>query len=80
MPQLENGFLQYTIVEVVAASDGDSGWVVKALPLQQIPVATGPTAVSFGAIDGLENRRSSKMAIQPQVETLAWSRAGVSVE
>jgi len=35
VPQLENGSLHYTIMEIIAASDADSGWAVKDLPSQQ---------------------------------------------
>jgi len=32
VPQLENGSLHYQIMEIIAASDFDSGWAVKDMP------------------------------------------------
>lgn len=80
VPQLKNGSIHYTIVEIVAAGDGDSGWVVKGFTSQALPVATGPSAVSFGAMAGFESQRGSKMGLQPQAEVLGWSKTGISVE
>jgi hypothetical protein len=31
VPQLENGFLHYQVMEIIAASDFDSGWALKDL-------------------------------------------------
>jgi hypothetical protein len=52
VPQLENGSLHYIIMEIVAASDADSGWAVKDTPTQAFPMATEPSAVSFTMADG----------------------------
>lgn len=59
VPQIENGLLQYIIMEIVAASDTDRGWAVKDIPIQPFPTATGPTAVSFTATDGKDAQRLS---------------------
>jgi hypothetical protein len=67
-------------VEIFAAGDGDSGWVLKGLSNQALPIATGPTAVTFGALSGLEGQRGSKMGLQPQMEGIGWSKTGISVE
>lgn len=32
VPQLENGSLHYHVMEIIAASDFDSGWAVKDMP------------------------------------------------
>jgi len=32
VPQLENGSLHYQVMEIIAASDFDSGWAVKDMP------------------------------------------------
>ena len=57
VPQFENGSLQYTLLEIIAASDADSGWAVKDLPSQHFPTATGPEPVSSGVMDGLDIQR-----------------------
>jgi hypothetical protein len=57
VPQIENGSLHYILMDIVAASDTDSGWAVKDTPIQPFPTATGPTAVSFTATDGKNAQR-----------------------
>ena len=57
VPQIENGALHYILIEIVAASDTDSGWWVRDVPAQTFPTATGPSAVSFTAIDGIDRKR-----------------------
>jgi hypothetical protein len=60
VPQLENGFLQYTIMEIIAVSEMDSGWTVKGQSLDPIPIATGPAAVSYPAVGGFDNLHRSQ--------------------
>lgn len=60
MPQFENGFLHYTIMEIIAVSEMDSGWDVKRTSLDPIPIATGPTAVSYTAMDGFDKLNRSQ--------------------
>jgi len=45
VPQLENGALHYIMMEIVAASDADSGWAVKAAPTPEFPTSTVPSSV-----------------------------------
>jgi hypothetical protein len=45
VPQLENGALHYIMMEIVAASDADSGWAVKAAPTSAFPTSTVPSSV-----------------------------------
>lgn len=45
VPQLENGALHYIMMEIVAASDADSGWAVKAAPTPAFPTSTVPSSV-----------------------------------
>jgi len=45
VPQLENGTLHYIIMEIVAASDADSGWAVKVPQPQTFPTSTVPASV-----------------------------------
>jgi len=66
VPQIENGSLHYIIMEIVAASDTDSGWAVKDIPIQPFPTATGPTAVSFTATDEKDTQRLSVGGFQGQ--------------
>lgn len=80
VPQFENGFLHYTIMEIIAASDTDSGWSVKDLPSQPLPIATGPSAVSFTATDGLDTQKSSKSGFQAQGEESRWAGSGDNFE
>ncbi len=80
VPQLENGSLHYTIMEIIAASDADSGWAVKDLPSQPFPTATGPSAVSFTAMDGLDTQRASKVGIQAQTGAGSWTGTSVHLD
>jgi hypothetical protein len=77
VPQLENGSLHYTIMEIIAASDADSGWAVKDLPSQPFPTATGPSAVSFTAVDGLD---TPKVGIQGQAGAGSWTGTSVHLD
>jgi len=58
VPQFENGSLHYIIMEIVAASDADSGWAVKIPPPQTFPTSTVPSTVpsmvSFKSTSNLE--------------------------
>jgi hypothetical protein len=78
VPQLENGSLHYTIMEIIAASDADSGWAVKDLPSQPFPTATGPSAVSFTAID--DTQRVSKAGPQGQAGAASWTGTSVHLD
>jgi hypothetical protein len=53
-------------MEIVAASDTDSGWAVKDIPIQPFPTATGPTAVSFTVTDEKDTQRPSVGGFQGQ--------------
>lgn len=73
VPHLENGALHYIIMEIIATSDTDSGWVVKDLPSQHFPAATGPSAVSTAAIDGPDNQKRSKSGLGMQGVATNWA-------
>jgi hypothetical protein len=79
VPQLENGFLHYTIMEIIAASDADSGWAVKDMPSQPFPTATGPSAVGFAAMDGLDTQRALKTGPQAQASGGNWTGNSVNL-
>lgn len=52
--KFDNGILHYTMMEIIAASDYDSGWVVKQPPVQILPTTTqsiGVTGVTITATD-----------------------------
>jgi len=78
VPQLENGLLHYTLMEIIAASDVDSGWAVKSVPSQVFPTATGPSAMSFTAVEGLDSQRKSKSGVQTLGEGSSWDGSGVN--
>jgi hypothetical protein len=71
VPQLENGFLHYTIMEIIGA---DSGWAVKDLPAQPFPNATGPSAiVGITAMDGLGTERMSQSGFRAPADRGSWA-------
>jgi len=80
VPQLENGSLHYTIVEIIAASDFDSGWAVKDLPTQPFPAAIGPSAVNLTAMEGVDTRRIPKSGFQAPADGGSWSGSGANLE
>jgi hypothetical protein len=80
VPQFENGFLHYTIMEIIAASDADSGWAVKDMPPQPFPTAIGPSAVSSTAMDGLDNQRALKAGAPSQAGGRTWTGNSVNLD
>jgi hypothetical protein len=81
VPQFENGFLQYTIMEIIAASDADSGWAVKDLPAQPFPNVSGPSAmISITAMDGVDTQRISKNGFQVPADRESWTGNSVNME
>ncbi|QSZ35934.1 hypothetical protein DSL72_007056 [Monilinia vaccinii-corymbosi] len=52
VPQFEVGNLYYTLMEIVALSDFDCGWVVKEPPRAEFPTSTEPTVANLTATDG----------------------------
>jgi len=53
-------------MEIVAASDTDSGWAVKDIPIQPFPTATEPSAVTNATVDGIDTERLSVGGLQAQ--------------
>lgn len=80
VPQLENGSLHYALMEIIAASDFDSGWAVKDLPTQPFPAATGPSVVNMAAVEGMDMQRIPKSGIQAPPEGGNWTGSAVSLE
>jgi len=72
VPQIENGAFQYTLTEIIAASEFDYGWLVKDKPVPSFPTSTEPSAVSSTAVDRL---RSSKDGLKAQNGS-NWSGGG----
>lgn len=67
-------------MEIVAASDTDSGWVVKDmkdLPTQLFPAATGPSIKSYTVIDGFDTQGLSKTGLP---DGSSWTGRGVKFE
>jgi len=68
VPQLENGFLHYIMMEIVAASDVDSGWAIKIPPAPTFPTSTvpstAPSAVSFKAMSNPDTPGLAKGGVQ----------------
>ncbi|KAK0120078.1 hypothetical protein ONS95_011491 [Cadophora gregata] len=65
VPQFEDGMLLYTVMEIVAGSDWDSGWAVKETPAEPaFPSVTGPTAVTISAMDGVDTQETGKIGVQ----------------
>jgi hypothetical protein len=79
VPHLENGSLHYTIMEIVAASDFDSGWAVKDLPPQSYPTASGPSAVNMTVMDGVDIQKNPKRGLQTSGGG-GWMASGGSLE
>lgn len=52
IPQMRNGTMKYIIMDVIATSDTDAGWRVKELPAQQLPISSGPEAVTSKRTSG----------------------------
>ncbi len=78
VPQLENGFLHYTIMEIIGA---DSGWAVKDLPAQPFPSATGPSAiVGITAMDGLGTERISQSGFRAPADRGSWAGSSANME
>lgn len=67
VPQLENGFLQYSIFQIIAA--GDSGWAIKDLPCVVFPTSTGPSAAGgITAMDGVDAQKMSQSGFQASAD------------
>jgi len=73
VPRIENGALHYIIMEITATSDADSGWTVRELPEQSFPAATGPSAVSYTAVDGLDSQKHTKSGLGMLGAARGWS-------
>jgi len=80
VPQLENGFIQYNIMDIIAASDADSGWAVKDMPAQPFPTVTGPSVINIATMDGIDTQRVSKNGFQLAVDRESWTGGGVNME
>jgi hypothetical protein len=51
-------------MEIIAASDFDSGWTVKDLPPQPYPTASGPSAVNMTVTDGVDTQKNPKRGLR----------------
>jgi len=66
VPQFEQGFLHYIMMEIVANSDVDSGWVVKTQPTETtFPISTTmPVSSSYKAFSGVDTHGFARNAFQ----------------
>jgi len=82
VPQFENGSLHYIMMGIIAASDFDSGWAVKAAPQQTFPVttvaSTVPSTVSYQATSGIGAPAVTRGGLQFNVQS--WARPVENVE
>lgn len=84
VPQLENGSLHYIMMEIIAASDFDSGWGVKVVPPRPSPAfpnSTAPSTVpaipSLKATAGIEVP-NTQAGLQPSAQS--WAGAADHME
>jgi len=74
VPQFENGMLLYTVMEIIAGSDWDSGWAVKETPAEPtFPSVTGPAAITITAMDGIDAQKSGKIGVQNPTAGRNWT-------
>ncbi|RDL37317.1 Uncharacterized protein BP5553_04750 [Venustampulla echinocandica] len=73
VPQLENGALQYIIMNIAATCDADSGWSVRDHPIHSLPATTGPSVVGYTASDGLDYQKHSKNGMRMQSDGIGWA-------
>ncbi|KAL3421454.1 hypothetical protein PVAG01_07899 [Phlyctema vagabunda] len=77
VPHIKNGTFQYTLMEIIAASDFDSGWLVKDKPLSSsaFPTTTEPSvATKVIAVDGIGARSKGRLKVQQ--EGAGWTVDG----
>jgi len=74
VPQLENGTLHYTVKEIVAANDADSGWAVKDMATEPFLTAV-PPAVSFTAMDEFDTYNRRKAVKPAQSDGPKWPQS-----
>ncbi|CZS96535.1 hypothetical protein WAI453_010013 [Rhynchosporium graminicola] len=63
VPQFEDGMLLYTMMEIIAGSDLDSGWAVKQPQADAFPSVTEPTAMTITATDGIDSQKTRKLGV-----------------
>jgi len=79
VPQFERGVLQYIMMEIVANSDVDSGWVVKTQPTETtFPTSTTmPVSGSYKAFSGVDTHGLAKNTFQqPAKHDLSSAKEG----
>ncbi|KAF7891258.1 uncharacterized protein EAF02_001583 [Botrytis sinoallii] len=69
VPQIQDGNLYYTVMEIVALSDFDSGWIVKEPKSPEFPTTTSPTAESLPANDGAVSQVTREQILPAQKDT-----------
>ncbi|THV47030.1 hypothetical protein BGAL_0341g00110 [Botrytis galanthina] len=66
VPQIQDGNLYYTVMEIVALSDFDSGWKVKEPKSAEFPTTTSPTVDSLPANEGAVSQVTREQMLPAQ--------------
>ncbi|TGO86175.1 hypothetical protein BPOR_0327g00070 [Botrytis porri] len=66
VPQIQDGSLYYTVMEIVALSDFDGGWIVKEPKSVEFPTTTSPTVESLPANDGTVSQVTREQILPAQ--------------
>ncbi|KAI9650868.1 hypothetical protein NHQ30_000903 [Ciborinia camelliae] len=69
VPQFEDGNLYYTLMEIVALSDFDSGWVVKDQQSAEFPISAEPAVANLTATDGNMAQVSKEPVVSTQKDS-----------
>jgi len=72
VPQFEDGMLFYTVMEIIAGSDWDSGWAVKQPLAEPFPSVTEATATAITATDGVASQKTEKTEINDTADERKW--------
>ncbi|KAL2069634.1 hypothetical protein VTL71DRAFT_14313 [Oculimacula yallundae] len=80
VPQFEDGMLLYTVMEIIAGSDWDSGWAVKQPPAEAFSSVTEATAISITAMDGIDSQRTGKTGLHVVADGQHWAQNGGHLE
>lgn len=63
VPRFEKGSLYYTLMEIVASSDHDCGWVLKEPESDEFPKSMEPNVISLTATHGTISQIPNEPAI-----------------
>ncbi|KAF7891876.1 hypothetical protein EAF00_008178 [Botryotinia globosa] len=66
VPQIQDGNLYYTVMEIVALGDFDSGWIVKEPKSAEFPKTTSQRVESLPANDGAVSQVTREQILPAQ--------------